>query len=141
MSGRVSYLGGIVKDGLILDLDAGKLDSYNRLGTTWNDISGNRNNGTLTNFSSPSPQTIWNGDNGGGIIFDGTNDYISSFPQQISDINSKTIEVWFRTTTTVRTGLCGTTSSTGVNGWSFLVNRTTAGNLTYFHNGGTILQV
>ena len=49
MSGRVSYLGGIVKDGLVLDLDAGKLDSYNRLGTTWNDISGNRNNGTLTN--------------------------------------------------------------------------------------------
>ena len=69
-------MGGIVKDGLILDLDAGKLDSYNRLGTTWNDISGNGNNGTLTNFSSPSPQTIWNGDNGGSIIFDGTNDYV-----------------------------------------------------------------
>jgi hypothetical protein len=74
MSGRVSYLGGIVKDGLILDLDAGKLDSYNRLGTTWNDISGNRNNGTLTNFGS---QTIWNPNNLGSIVFDGTNDYVN----------------------------------------------------------------
>jgi hypothetical protein len=73
MAGRISYLGGIVKDGLILDLDAGKLDSYNRVGTTWNDLSGNGNNGTLTNFGS---QTIWNGDNGGSIIFDGTNDYV-----------------------------------------------------------------
>ena len=91
MSGRVSYLGGIVKDGLVLDLDAGKLDSYNRLGTTWNDVSGNGNNGTLTNFSSPSPQTIWNSNNGGSILFDGVDDYVS-----ISDINftTTTIDIW-----------------------------------------------
>lgn len=71
-----NYYGGIVKDGLVLMLDAAKKDSYDRLGTTWRDISWNGNNGTLTNFSSPSPQTIWNGDNGGSIIFDGTNDYV-----------------------------------------------------------------
>jgi len=47
MSGRIGYYGGIVKDGLVLDLDAGKKDSYNRVGTAWNDISGNAYNGTL----------------------------------------------------------------------------------------------
>jgi hypothetical protein len=71
MSGRISYYGGIVKNGLILDLDAAKLDSYNRLGTKWNDISGYGNNGTLINGPT------FNNDNGGNIILDGTNDYIS----------------------------------------------------------------
>lgn len=70
MSGRVSYYGGIVKDGLILDLDAGKLDSYNRTGVIWNDISGNNINGTLTNGP------IFNSDKGGFLSFDGIDDYM-----------------------------------------------------------------
>jgi hypothetical protein len=69
-----NYYGGIVKDGLVLLLDAAKRDSYPRVGTTWTDITWNGNNGTLTNFGS---QTIWNGDNGGSIVFDGTNKYVS----------------------------------------------------------------
>jgi hypothetical protein len=77
MSGRIAYYGNIIRDGLVLHLDAGKVDSYPRTGTLWRDLSGNNNNGTLTNFSSPSPQTIWNGDNGGSIVFDGTNDFIN----------------------------------------------------------------
>lgn len=95
MSGRVSYLGGIVKDGLVLDLDAGKLDSYNRLGTTWNDISGGQNNGTLVNFSNPSPQTIWDSNNGGSIIFDGTNDYVNTSDIPFRFGTTFTISVWF----------------------------------------------
>lgn len=85
MSGRVSYLGGIVKDGLVLDLDAGKLDSYNRLGTTWNDVSGNGNNGTLTNFDSNK----WSSDSGGALIFDGTDSYVnlSDVPFRITNYN------------------------------------------------------
>jgi hypothetical protein len=49
MAGRIGYYGGVVKDGLVLDLDAAKLDSYPRTGTSWKDISGNQNNGTLIN--------------------------------------------------------------------------------------------
>ena len=71
-----NYYGGIVRNGLVLMLDAAKKESYDRLGTTWRDISWNGNNGVLTNFSSPSPQTIWDSNNGGSIIFDGTNDYV-----------------------------------------------------------------
>ena len=65
----------IVKDGLVLYLDPGSPNSYyDKTSTTIKDISGNGNNGTLTNFGS---QTIYNTSNGGSIIFDGTNDFIN----------------------------------------------------------------
>ena len=71
MAGRVAYYGGIVKDGLILDLDAAKKDSYPRVGTTWNDISGNANNGTLVNGPTFDPG------NGGSLVFNGTTNYVN----------------------------------------------------------------
>ena len=61
----------IVTDGLVLCLDAADNNSYPGSGTTWTDLSGNGNNGTLNNgptFSSA---------NRGSIVFDGTNDWIS----------------------------------------------------------------
>jgi len=61
----------IVRDSLALYLDAGNIKSYPGSGTTWKDICGKNNNGTLTNgptFSS---------DNLGSIVFDGSNDYVS----------------------------------------------------------------
>jgi len=71
MAGRIAYYGGIVTNGLVLDLDAAKKDSYPGTGTAWNDISGNRNNGTLINGPT------FNSSNGGSIVFDGTNDYVN----------------------------------------------------------------
>lgn len=85
MAGRISYLGGIVKDGLILDLDAGKVDSYPRTGTLWRDLSGNGYNGTLTNFEGQ----FWDSSNGGNILFDGTDSYVnlSDIPFRITNYN------------------------------------------------------
>jgi len=67
----------IVTDGLILCLDAGNTKSYPGSGTTWSDLSGNGNNGTLVNGPT------YNSSFGGYINFDGTDDYIS-FASQIS---------------------------------------------------------
>jgi hypothetical protein len=61
---------GIVTDGLVLHLDAGNPESYPGTGTTWNDLSGNGNNGTLVNGVG------YSGDNGGSLVFDGVNDII-----------------------------------------------------------------
>lgn len=61
----------IVNDGLVLHLDAANSRSYPGTGTVWSDLSGNGNHGTLQN--SPTYVT----DNGGSIIFDGVNDYVS----------------------------------------------------------------
>tara|TARA_E500000318_G_C3461933_1_gene173007 strand:- start:26 stop:682 length:657 start_codon:yes stop_codon:yes gene_type:complete len=60
----------IVEDGLVLALDAGNSKSYPGSGTTWTDLSGNGNNGTLVNGAS------YNSSNGGVIALDGVNDYI-----------------------------------------------------------------
>ena len=70
MAGRISYYGNIVKDGLVLDLDAAKRDSYPGVGTAWNDISGFRNNGTLVNGPTYNPT------NAGSIVFDGASDKV-----------------------------------------------------------------
>ena len=67
----INYCPRIVTDNIALYLDAGYTKSYSGSGTTWTDISSKGNNGTLTNgptFSSG---------NGGAIVFDGTNDYVS----------------------------------------------------------------
>ena len=61
MAGRIAYYGGIVTNGLVLDLDAAKKDSYPGTGTSWRNIAGNSNNGTLTNGPT------FNSNNGGSI--------------------------------------------------------------------------
>jgi hypothetical protein len=62
----------IVTSGLVLNLDASNASSYAGSGTSWFDLSGNGNNGTLVNgptFSSA---------NGGSIVFDGSDDYVNA---------------------------------------------------------------
>ena len=58
-------------NGLVLNLDAADRNSYPGSGTTWTDLSGNGNNGILTNGPTFTSQ------NGGAIVFDGTNDYVA----------------------------------------------------------------
>jgi hypothetical protein len=60
-----------ITNGLVLNLDAGNTTSYPGTGTTWTDLSGNGNNGTLNN--SPS----YNSTNGGSFLFDGSSEYVS----------------------------------------------------------------
>jgi hypothetical protein len=89
MAGRISYFGGIVTNGLVLNLDAAKKDSYPGTGTAWNDISGNRNNGTLTNGPTFDPA------NGGSIVFDGVDDYTEIPSNPTLSVSSQiTISCW-----------------------------------------------
>jgi hypothetical protein len=84
----VAYNPKIVTDGLILCLDAANVKSYPGSGTTWTDLSGNGNNGTLTNgptFSS---------DNGGSIFFDGTDDFVTN-TVTLGDILTSDEEITF----------------------------------------------
>ena len=63
---------GIETDGLVLWLDAGITSSYPESGTTWTDLSGNRNNGTLINAPT------YNSSNGGSLAFNGSNQRVST---------------------------------------------------------------
>lgn len=81
MAGRIAYYGNIVKDGLILNLDAAKKDSYPGSGTTWRDIASNTITGSLINGPT------FDSGNGGSIVFDGVNDYASVSNQVLSSLN------------------------------------------------------
>ena len=91
-----NYNPSIVTDGLRFCLDAANTKSYPGSGTTWTDISGKNHDGTLTNgptFSS---------DNGGCIVFDGSNDHIGMLGTAtdlgINDTSSSfSFSVWFKT--------------------------------------------
>jgi hypothetical protein len=71
----------IVRNGLIMYVDAANPRSYPGVGNTWYDLSGNNNNMTLVNGVGFS--TV----NGGVLITDGTNDYIELYPFNISTTN------------------------------------------------------
>jgi hypothetical protein len=79
----------IVTNGLVLALDAANTKSYVSGSTTWNDLSGNNNSGSLVN--GPTFSTA----NGGSIVFDGTNDYVDV--SNSTSLNPTTISIgaWF----------------------------------------------
>jgi hypothetical protein len=88
----MSYNNGpkIVSDGLVLCLDAGNNKSYPSSGTSWNDLSGNGNAGTLVNGPTFSSE------NGGSIVFDGTNDYVNLPYLLLSASQDFTINIWIK---------------------------------------------
>jgi hypothetical protein len=79
----------ISNSGLVLHLDAGNTASYSGSGTTWNDLSGNGSNVTLSN-------TTFNTANGGSIVFNGTTSY-ADFTANIGSTNAVTVEMWVKT--------------------------------------------
>jgi len=80
----------IVTSGLILCLDAANRKSYPGSGTTWTDLSGRGNTGTLVGG------TGYNSANGGSLTFDGTDDFVNfSFVNPFAE----TVIVWARSAT------------------------------------------
>jgi hypothetical protein len=55
---KSKFANTIVQQGLVLNLDAGNPYSYAGAGTVWYDVSGNSNNGTLTNSPTYSNNSI-----------------------------------------------------------------------------------
>ncbi len=108
----------IVTDGLVLALDAANDKSYPGSGTTWNDLSGNGNNGTLTNgptFNS-----------GGYLNFDGTNDHV---------VLDNTVSLNDFTATAVYT------VNSLNNGWAMFFGSDDTDNFIGIGDSGTILRV
>jgi hypothetical protein len=118
--------GKIVTDGLVLALDAADRNSYPGSGTTWNDVSGNANNGTLTNGPT------FNSDNGGNIVFDGTNDYVGF--GAIGSLSSFTANYWFSVSAFTLEGFFLITSDNSI---GLSVRSATGNTLAYWDGNST----
>jgi len=149
----------IITDGLVLCLDAGNTKSYPGSGTTWTDLSGNGNNGTLTNGPTYSSS------NGGSIVFDGVNDcivvnnnanilsktaytkiawfYPTSFVTNnniVSGGNSGQHAFWLGASTNLRAGHNGSWS-TVVSNTTLSLNNWYCGAVTYSDTSGWVLYL
>jgi hypothetical protein len=130
----------------LLFLKSSESGSYPGSGTTWYDISGKGNNGTLTNKYASNP--IWTGS---GFEFQGSNPYGTyqygryvSFPNyqfsRISSQNRVTLNVWFYATESsypmilAGTNFNGSTTYQGYQLWIYgttLYGRISGGGTTY----------
>lgn len=85
----------IVTSGLVLALDTADRNSYAGSGTTWSDLSGNVNNGTLTGG------VTYDSGNGGSLVFNGSTGYINC--NNITSLGSNpassfTVSAWVKKT-------------------------------------------
>lgn len=80
----------IITTGLVMNLDAGNTLSYAGTGTTWTDLSGNANNGTLVNGVGYSST------NGGTMVFDGINDMVSVAHSPNLNSTKITVSMWIK---------------------------------------------
>lgn len=87
----LSHSPRIVTNGLVLCLDAANPKSYPGSGTTWTDMSGLGNHGTLVNGPT------YNANNAGSIVFDGADDKVTFPNNTISTTSGITVDVWFKT--------------------------------------------
>jgi hypothetical protein len=78
----------IVTNGLVFFVDAANKESYLGSGTTWKDLSGKGNNGTLVNGPT------FDSGNSGSIVFDGANDYVSFGNINLSSTIAISISFW-----------------------------------------------
>ena len=85
----IGYGPTVVTDGLVLALDAADRNSYPGSGTTWTDLSGNGNNGTLVNGVG------FDSNNGGSLSFDGVNDYGIIADSSDFTVTETTVCAWF----------------------------------------------
>ena len=84
----IFYNPRIISENLEFYIDAANSRSYPGSGTTWSDLSGNGNTGTLVN--SPAFST----DNLGYLSFDGTNDHVTIPSTALSSGNELTFSIW-----------------------------------------------
>lgn len=103
----------IVTNGLVLYLDAANSKSIVSGSTTWRDLSGNNITGSLVNGPTYSST------NGGNIVFDGSNDFISATGSNIN--NNFSYDLWCLPQATHQIDPESNSNINGVSGQRYLV--------------------
>ena len=106
---------GLITNGLFVHLDASNASSYPGSGTSWTDLTGNGNTGTLTNGPT------YNSAAGGCIVLDGTNDFINLVSNASLCAKTSapiTLSMWINISTLKSCGIFGKlTNSFGYDGY------------------------
>jgi prepilin-type N-terminal cleavage/methylation domain-containing protein len=89
-SNPIPLSGNCLSNGLVLSLDAGNTASYPGSGTTWTDLSGLGNNGTLVNGVG------YSSGNGGSLTFDGVDDYVNLLNSGAFNSQNLTLGIWVK---------------------------------------------
>lgn len=86
----ITYNTSTIRNGLVFCVDAANIKSYPGSGTSWTELNGTGQVGTLTNGPTYSS---------GAIVLDGANDYVTFGSTLTSlDLTSKTIQCWIKKT-------------------------------------------
>jgi len=89
----VNTRNSIVTNGLVLALDAGNTKSYTSGSTVWGNLINPSLSGSLINGPT------FDRNNGGSIVFDGTNDYVEiSDNSALTNTSSLSINMWVKST-------------------------------------------
>ena len=134
-------LPNIVTDGLLLYVDAGEVGSYPTTGTPWYDLSGESNNGILTN--GPTYSTS----GGGSIVFDGVDDRIDfGNVLNFGTTDTFSVSVWFNNSKILNSseniyGLVNKFYGNGINGWTICLRGYSSGIMVRFSTTGTFGDV
>lgn len=117
-----------VTDNLLIHLDAGNPSSYPGSGTVWTDLTINGYNGTLVNGITYSSA------DGGTLVFDGSNDYVS-----ISSLDLRrdfSLELWVKINTFSPSlqGLFGQGIAMGNQGMHIFLNASSVNYRMYFND-------
>ena len=118
--------GNCLSNGLVLNLDAGNTASYPGSGTTWTDLSGLGNNGTLVNGPT------YSSDGGGSISLDGLDDYVNISTLSTSKISNGSISFWRKSLNSNRWLMFGGQNS------SYFLMAVSTGNFYHSNIGSTV---
>jgi hypothetical protein len=120
-----------VTSGLVLELDAGNIKSYQSGSTTWLDKSGFANNGTLINGPT------FNTGSGGSIVFDGADDYMNCGTSDLFNLSGNyTLSLWLKTVVTFDTTIIQRyLNSPSYPGYALNINRSSPGTLDFYTGG------
>lgn len=120
-----SYNRGIVTGGLVLYYDVNEPVCYSSGRTDIQDLSRNGNAGTLVNG------VAYSSSNGGSLVFDGVDDYISTSKNFTSTVGLS-FSIWFKTSVVNKWILDNSVGSYGPTGWS--VSCGSSGGLAFYIN-------
>jgi hypothetical protein len=112
----MSTIGGanIVREGLVLYLDAANQKSYLSGSTVWRDISSNNYTGSLINGPT------FDSTNGGSIVFDGVNDYVQKSNYTPFSTVSMSYEIIFKANNSPSNGPLGSSDAVGTTPYFYL---------------------